>query len=148
MFKLKLFIMGLSLLQVACSINLEILSVLEYSLTGSESTKCDLAVFGQDLAMDIEPELQRPMILSSRGNRDAEYKIRRSLIILSNCLILIMGEEVSIKEMKDLAEKTMNIKPTGVVYEVKNKYRMLAEDAGDLNWPFPVIFKEVNGKSH
>ena len=148
MLELRLFIVGLSLLHVVCSINLELLSILEYSLTGRESTKCDLAVFGQDMAMDVEHELQRPMIFSSRGNRDAEYKIRRSLIILSNCLILIMGEEVSIKEMKNLAEKTMNIKPTGVVYEVKNKYRMLAEDAGDLNWPFPVIFKKVNGKFH
>ena len=141
------FIVGLSLLAVASSINLELLSVLEYSLTGSESTKCDLAVFGQELAIDVDHELQRPMILSSHGSTYVEYVIRKSLIVLSKCLILLMSDEVSINEMKYLADKFMNIKPTGVVYEVKNEYRILAKEAENWNLPFPVILKKDNGKS-
>ena len=142
------FIVGLSLLPVASSINLELLSVLEYSLTGSESTKCDLVVFGKELAIDVDHELQRPMILSSLGSTDVEYVIRKSLVALSKCLILLMSDdEVSINKMKYLADKFMNIKPTGVVYEVKNEYRILAEEAENWNWPFPVILKKDNGKS-
>ena len=141
------FIFGLSLLAVASSINLELLSVLEYSLTGSELTKCDLAVFGQELAIDVDHELQRPMILSSHGSTYVEYVIRKSLIVLSKCLILLMNDEVSINEMEYLADKFRNIKPTGVVYEVKNEYKILAEEGENWNWPFPVILKKDNGKS-
>ena len=49
------FIVGLSLLAVASSINLELLSGLEYSLTGSESTKCDLVVTGGDIQLIPPP---------------------------------------------------------------------------------------------
>ena len=142
------FIVGLSLLPVASSINLELLSVLEYSLTGSESTNCDLVVFGKELAIDVDHELQRPMIFSPLGSTDVEYVIRKSLVALSKCLILLMSDdEVSINKMKYLADKFMNIKPTGVVYEVKNEYRIFAKDAENWNWPFPVILKKDNGKS-
>ena len=147
--KLLQFYVGLLLAHVGCSINLELLSILEYSITEAESTKCDWAVFGQDLTLDEENELQRPLILSSHGSTDSEYAIRKSLIVQANCIILFMSEEVySFNEMMQLAAKFQDIKPLGVVYEVKQEWRNLAEDTERQSWPFPIIFQHVNGKSH
>ena len=141
------FVVGSLLLHVGSSINVETLSILEYSITESESTKCDLVVFGNDLRLDEENELQRPLILSFHGSTDAEHATRKSLNLLAKCVILFMSEEVySINEMIHLARKLQYIKPVGVVYEVKKDWSILAEDIEHQSWPFPIIFQHVNGK--
>ena len=131
-----------------CSLNHELLSILEHTLTGSRSEKCDLAVFGQDLMMDICHELQRPIILIS-GSTDADHMIKKSLIVPSSCLILLMFDRVSINDLKYLGDTLVKIIPIGAIYEAKNnEWRILAEDLEHQTLSFPVIFQKVNGKSH
>ena len=90
MLEIRLFIVGLSLLHVVCSINLELLSILEYSLTGRESTKCDLAVFGQDFAINEYHYLNRPVIQLSNGSAVAHDAFKKS-----SCIILLLLLQMS-----------------------------------------------------
>ena len=143
-----LLTVGLLLLPVASSISLEQLSVLEYSLTGSKSQKCDLVLIGPDLAVDVELEIWRSMIRLSSESTYAKYVIRKALVALAKCLILVMSDEVSMHELKNLAENLMKIKPVGVVYKENNDLRFSANDVEHHSWPFPVIFEKVNGKSN
>ena len=136
-----LLVVGLLLLPVASSMSLEQLSVLEYSLKGSKSQKCDLVLIGPDLAVDVERS-------TIRLSRERTYVIRKSLVALSNCLILVIRDEFSVLELKNLAENLMKIKPVGVVYEGKKHLRLLANDVEHHTWPFPLIFEKVNGKSN
>ena len=99
-----LSVVGLLLLPVTSSISLEQLSVLEYSLTGSKSEKCDLVLIGPDLAFDLEFEIWRSMMRLSSESTYAKYVIRKSLVALSKCLILVMSDKVSMHELKNLAE--------------------------------------------
>ena len=112
-----LLTVGLSLLPVASSISFEQLSILEYSLTGSKSEKCDLVLIGPDLAVDLELEIWRSMMRLSSETTYAKYVMRKSLVALSKCLILVMSDKVSMHELKTLAENLMKVKPIAVVYE-------------------------------
>ena len=148
MLRPELFIVGLALMHFTCSLNHELLSILEHTLTGSRSKKCDLAVFGQDLMMDICHELQRPIILIL-GSTDADNVIKKSLIVPSSCLILLMFDRVSINDLKYLGDTLVKIIPIGAMYKAKNnEWRILAEDLEHQTLSFPVIFQKVNGKSH
>ena len=107
-----------------------------------------MVLIGPDLAFDLELEIWRSMMRLSSETTYAKYFIRKSLVALSKCLILVMSDKVSMHELKNLAENLMKVKPIGVVYEERNDLRFLANDVGHHTWPFPVIFEKVNGKSH
>ena len=142
------FFVGSLLIHVGFSINLELVTFLEYSVTESESTKCDFAVLGQDLIMDEESESQRPLILNSHGSTDAEYVVKKSLIVHAKCLILFLSEEdYAFNDMMHLAEQFQFSKPIGVVYRVKKEWSNLSEDTKRRSWPFPIVFRHANGKS-
>ena len=139
------------LLHVGLSINVKTLSILEYSLSESKSTKCDLVVFGKDLLNDLheEKELHHPLILSFNGSgTDAEYATTKTLNLLANCLVLFMSESShSLNEVRHLAKRLQYSKPVGVVYEVKKDLSIYKVEE-DQNWPFPIIFQYVNGMYH
>ena len=137
------FIVVFSLLHVSDSINLKHLSILEHSL---EATKCDLALIGQDLATDGKIELQRGVILASSGGTFAEDVINKELVSLSNCLILLMSEKVSVNEMLHLATQIQYIKPVGVVYEVKKEMPRIVKAIESRSLSFPIILHNNKGK--
>ena len=141
------------LLHVGLSINVKTLSILEYSLSESKSTKCDLVVLGKDLLNDLheEKELHHPLILIFNGT-DVEYATMKTLNLLAKCLILFMSESShSLNEVRHLAKRLQYSKPVGVVYSYKVKKDLSifeVEDGEDQNWPFPIIFQYVNGMYH
>ena len=125
------------------SSNLIQLSIFESSLTEVEGTKCDLAVFGQDFAINNEYHyLNRPVIqLSNNGSAVAHDAFKKS-----NCIILLLSEAVSLPEMILLAGKLQYLKPVGVLYEVENEWLNLTEVVEHRNLPFPIIFLFDKGK--
>ena len=127
---------GFLLIEAVAAVNVEYLSILEYSLTEDESVKCDLASFGQN--MDVEYDSQRAVIHRSSNNiSGSDIILKKSLIILSQCLILFTSEEqASLKEVMHLSKKVQSIKPVGVIYDIKNAGR----NFDGMRWPFPIIF--------
>ena len=123
------------------SLNLIHLSILESSLTEVEGTKCDLAVFGQDFAINEYHYLNRPVIQLSNGSAVAHDAFKKS-----SCIILLLSEAVSMPEMILLAGKLQYLKPVGVLYEVENEWLNLTEGVEHRNLPFPIIFLFDKGK--
>ena len=133
------------LLMKVSAINEKQLSILEHSLAKVEGTRCDLALIGRDLTTNKGNalHLHRASILVSSENTLAEYVSKSMLIVQSNCLILHVGEEVSLNDLLSLAEKVQYLKPVGVVYEVK---KLGDHSIGRKSWSFPIIFLDNNGK--
>ena len=133
------------LLMKVSAINEKQLSILEHSLAKVEGTRCDLALIGRDLTTNKGNalHLHRASILVSSENTLAEYVSKSMLIVQSNCLILHVGEEVSLNDLLYLAEKVQYVKPVGVVYEVK---KLGDHSIGSKSWSFPIIFLDNNGK--
>ena len=128
---------GFLLIDAVAAINVEYLSILEYSLTEDESTKCDLACFGKNMDIYVEHEVQRAVIHSNSNNISRpDILLKKSLILLSKCLILFTNEEqVSLKEMMHFSKKVQSIKPVGVIYDLKKAGRNFE----GIRWPFPII---------
>ena len=146
--KVVQFLVGLLLIQGGCSSESKLFSILEHSLTETESKECDLVFLGQDLTQDRENDLQRPLIISSAGSTNFEHVLTKSLFAMTNCLILSISEEYySLNDMMDLMEKFHFIKPVGVVYETKKEWKNLTGDIKRRSWPFPIMLQQINGKT-
>ena len=128
---------GFFLIDAMAAVNVEYLSILEYSLTGDESTKCDLACFGQNMDIDVEHNIQRAVIHSNSNNISSpDIILKKSLIILSKCIILFTSEEqISLKEMMHFSKKVQSIKPVGVIFDIKKA----GSNFERMRWPFPII---------
>ena len=141
------FFVGLLLQHVSCSINLKSLSILEYTISETESTRCDLVDFGIDLPLDEDNDLQNPFIISYHGGKDADSVNMTSVILHAKCLILLMSEAVfSIHEMMHLAREFQYTKAVGVIYEIEKDGTNLAEVMKHQRRPFPIMLQVVNGK--
>ena len=132
-----LLCVGTFLIDAVAGVNVEYLSILEYSLTGDDSTKCDLAVIGQNIDIDVEDNIQRAVIYSNSNNISSQdIMLKKSLIILSKCLILFTSEEQgSVKEIMFFSKKVQSIKPVGVIYNIMKARRNFE----GMRWPFPMI---------
>ena len=143
-----LFFWGVLIIHGGCPLKSELLSTLEYSLTETESTKCDLVFLGQDLPLDEETTSQRLRILNTNGSKDMESAIMKFVLAMAKCLLLFINEvDFPFTEMMHLAGKIQRIKPLGVVYQVKNEGEIFSALIDRRRWPFPIIFQLFNSKT-
>ena len=134
-----LFVVAI-LVQIAISITLKHLSILEQSLA-HHKTKCDLVLI--EMEMDKNIDLQRAVIIVPSGSSFAEIMTKKTWMNDSNCFILQIGETVSIDDMVDLKRMITSDKPVGVVYEVKKEWNNIILNLKSRSWPFPTILKKI-----
>ena len=144
LFKLTFFVVA-SLVQIAVSITLNHLSILEQSLMHHETIKCDLVLI--EMAIDKSSDLQRAVIIVPFYSSFAEVMFKKAWMNNANCFILLIGEAVSINDMVELKRMIPSEKPVGVIYEVKREWNNIILNLISRSWPWPLstILRRKNG---
>ena len=150
--------LGSLLLGAVNALNSEYFSILEKSLTEDESAMCDLVFFEQSLGFGDWHNFQRAITFVSNlsyNKWNHSYTsclpthslsdVIKELTIFSQCLVLVMNEKVTLKEMRYLAGQVQCIRPVGVIFhDEKTSWK----DFTGMRWPFPTILKSRGKYKH